>query len=330
MKINDYKDRIRNKRKSIANTIGKKKTLKTMELKSESEGKLLGSPILQSKKTSAKQDSKSDSASTQLITKTKLVNFTKFVIVPLIIVLLGVRVFIIRTAERELYYSHEAFIQRDQIEVGSEGYGTVSSINVNVGDYVSTGDILYRYNNSALDNQIYELSEQRLDLFLKGVDEGNISINNFNRNVEFLVKAKGNGIVDDINITLGDYVTKEEPSMILKSLETFVNAKIKVPPNAIERIKPGLPVLVRLVSSKTVQGYIKNVYPKYDYDLNLLEIDIVIGGNELGQQELKDLFTGSPVEVVVKSSDSFTQYIREKVNNINLKIIRDFLTYEIQ
>lgn len=263
-----------------------------------------------------------------LITKDNLFIFLKFVVVPTVLVLICIRLFVVRTTERELFFSSQAVINRPEISVGSEGYGTVSDIRVNVGNYVSKGDILYKYNNSALDDQIFEYQEDRVKVNLDNPEEPNISLNPFNNTLDFYVRAKSNGYVKKINITVGDYVTKDVVTMLLEAADTNIIADLKVPPEGVERISAGQSAFVELQNGVRLIGTVTSVTPGYDSLNNLLRVDIHITNRDLAGIDISSIYSGAAVSVVVKSSDSFTQSFKSSVNNIPISFIRNFLTYE--
>jgi multidrug resistance efflux pump len=261
--------------------------------------------------------------------KSKIPFIIKYIIVPLVLILIALRVFIIKTTERELFYSTEAFISREEIEVGSEGYGNISSIDVSIGDYVNKGDILYKYYNAKLDEQIFNLSEKRVDILLEEVPDSNVAINSFNKNIDFLVRAKRSGIVKEIDYSIGDYITKDNKVMVIESADTYVATNIKVPVEMIDRIRPGLLSYVKLTPTLKVEGSVSKVYPKYDAEKNLLSVDVLISNKELARVDLANVYTGSPAEVVIVSNDTFTQFVKDQVNKLNINWLRRFLTYEI-
>ena len=252
----------------------------------------------------------------------------KFVIIPIFVLLLAIRIFVVKVNERELFFSNEAYVSRAEIQVGSEGYGNVSSIGVSVGDFVHKGDILYKYNNSELDTKIFELQKQASDLLLESVPDANISINEFNKNIEFLVRAKVDGVIKEININVGDFVTKEEYTMVMESSEAYVSSFIKVPVEYITKITPGLQTIIK-VNNLELVGFVKDVSPDYDPELNLLEVEILVSSKEAAKIDLKNIISGTPVEVIVVSPDAFTQRVKDFVNRININLVKRFLTYEI-
>lgn len=253
----------------------------------------------------------------------------KFVVIPAVILLLAMRVFIVKVNERELFFSNEAYVSRAEIQVGSEGYGNVSSIGVNVGDFVHKGDILYKYTNGELDTKIFELQKQASDIILESVPDSNISINDFNKNIEFLVRAKVDGVIKSININVGDFVTKEEYTMVMESSEAYVSSFIKVPVDYITKITPGLQASVKVNNNITLMGFVKDVSPNYDPQLNLLETEILISSKEAAKIDIKNIISGTPVEVTVVAPDAFTQRVKDIVNRIKINVIKRFLTYEI-
>lgn len=260
--------------------------------------------------------------------KDSIINFTKFVIVPIILILICIRLFVVRTSERELFFSSQAVINRPEISVGSEGYGTVSDIRVNVGDYVNKGDILYKYNNSALDEQIFEYQEKRVKINLDNPSEPQVSLNPFNNTLDFYVRAKANGYVKKVNVTVGDYVTKDSVPILMEAADTNIIADVKVPPDHVERISAGQTAFITLQNGTRVVGTVTSVNPGYDSLNNLLRVNININNKELANIDLSSIYSGSAVSVVVKSSDSFTQSIKSFVNNIKFDLIKNFLTYE--
>lgn len=252
----------------------------------------------------------------------------KFIIVPLLIILLAIKIFVVRINERELFFSNEAYIQRSEIQVGSEGYGNVSSISVGVGDFVNKGDILYKYTSTELDSKIFELQKHGADLLLQEVVNSTISINEFNKNIEFIVRAEANGVIKEVGINIGDYVTKEQVTMVMESSEAYVASFIKVPVDHITNITPGLQAYVK-VNNIALTGFVKEVSPNYDPKLNLLEISVLISSKEASTIDLKNIISGTPVEVIVVSPDPFTQRVKDFVNGININFIKRFLSYEI-
>lgn len=266
--------------------------------------------------------------SKNLLTKDVILNFLKFVLVPIVLILICIRLFVVRTTERELFFSSQAVINRPEISVGSEGYGTVSDIRVNVGDYVSKGDILYKYNNSALDDQIFEYQEDRVKINLDNPEEPNISLNPFNNTLDFYVRAKSNGYIKKINITVGDYVTKDVVAMLLEAADTNIIADLKVPPEDVERISAGQNAYVVLQSGVRLVGTVTSVTPGYDSLNNLLRVDIHINNKDLAGIDISSIYSGAAVSAVVKSNDGFTQSFKSSVNNIQISFIRNFLTYE--
>jgi len=264
----------------------------------------------------------------KMLTKDSILNFTKFFIVPVVLILICIRLFAVRTAERELFFSSQAVINRPEIQVGSEGYGTVSDIKINVGDYVNKGDILYKYNNSALDEQIFEFQENRVKLNLDNPSEPQVSLNPFNNTLDFYVRAKVNGYVKKINVTVGDYVTKDSVPVLMEAAETNIIADVKVPPSSVERISAGQSAIVTLQNGIRLVGTITSVTPGYDSVNNLLRVNVNINNRDLEGVDLSSIYSGSAVTVVVKSSDSFTQSLKSYVNNIKVEFIRNFLTYE--
>jgi len=268
--------------------------------------------------------------------KEHFIIFVKFVIVPLIILLIAGRIFVIKTYERELYYSNEAYIQREEIKVGSEGFGNVSSISVNVGDYVHKGDILYKYINSDLDDKIFDLQRKGEDLLSPNPapldptsPEANITINNFNKNIEFVVRAKVDGIIKEININVGDYVTKDNVAMVMQDSSVFVASYIKVPINLIGKIVPGIQAYIKLNPNLTLSGFVKDVAPTYDADKNLMKIEVLISAKELSKIDLKTIASGTPVDVTVTAPDSFTEALKSIVNNIHVNLIKRYFIYEV-
>ncbi len=226
--------------------------------------------------------------------------------------------------ERELFYSASASVIRAQTNVGSEGYGTVSSVNVEVGQVISKGAILYRYYNSALDEKIFEIAEGRVKLTQENT---NISLNEFNKNIDFTVRSKTSGVVQKLNLALGEYITRDTIPFVLQSLEPTVSAEIKVPPHLIEQVYPGLAATVILPTGIKYDGVINTVYPNYSLLNNTLKVDVSlnISPSDPTQENILD---GTPVIVVVESKDIFATEVRRVTQSINIPVLKEFLTYE--
>lgn len=254
----------------------------------------------------------------------------QFVIVPLIILIVAIRMFAVKTAQREILYSSKATISREVLEVGSDGYGTVNAIKVGIGDYVNKGDVLYTYYNARLDEKIFALESKKIDVLLDEVEDGNISLNEFNHNVEFNVRAKKDGYIKDILISEGSFITRGNTAMEMETVAVTVEADVKVPPHFVDKLEVDSLAYVKLSPSITVEGSVENIYPTYNSKENTVKIDVQLNSAEIENIDLSNMYTGAPVDVVVYINDPFTNRFQSVVESIKIRFVRDWLSYEVK
>ena len=60
---------------------------------------------------------------------------------------------------------------------------------------------------------------------------------------------------------------------------------------------------------------------------NIVEINI--DNKDLAGIDISSIYTGSTVTVIIKTSDTFSESVKSFVNNIHIRILRSYLTYEI-
>lgn len=254
----------------------------------------------------------------------------RFVVVPLIIILLALKLFATRVYERELYVSDSATVVRNQITIGSEGYGIVSSVEVKPGDQVEKGKILYRYFNAELDQKIFAITNSKEAIDTK--DELTATLNNLNQNVDFIVRAKSAGLIDSVNITPGEYVTKDSITMKMEEEQTFVDAEIRIDRDELFRIYAGLTAKITFPDGRVIFGEVSSVSPKYNITNNTLKTQIKFNkttkGNDFTENDMV-IFSNTPVQVKILSKDTFTNQFNTLLESTQQPLLISILKYEV-
>lgn len=151
----------------------------------------------------------------------------------------------------EALYTSDA-ISKQEFETAEKNFKSVKlqldSAQSNYNLFVSKGE-----------DQSIEIAETQVKQAKSSVDSSNLQLENS------IVKSPINGVVSEINVTKGKFVTLGMPSVTIVNLDTLI-IEVSVPEKAVQRITKGQKVEVteNAIKDKNFEGTVHEIYPNSD------------------------------------------------------------------
>ena len=180
-----------------------------------------------------------------------------------------------KTIYNERIFSGKVF-PKEQSVVISKIQGEVKSINVEIGDEVNKGDILFTV--SGINPNLSQTTALGSNLIIQGV------------------KAPIDGIVSNINITKGQILLPSEPPMLIVNLND-IYVQIGVAGDVINKLTKNQEarVIIDSVSEDAVEGKIVKISPVPDLRTQLYSITVEIKNKD------KLIKPGMLAQVIIKT-----------------------------